>query len=340
VSETTNFWNGRRVFITGATGLLGSWLTGELAARNADVVALIRDGVPKSRFFLAGLDQQVNIVRGALEDYATLERALNEYEIDTVFHLGAQTLVGTANRSPLATFEANIKGSWNILEACRVSPWVKRVLVASSDKAYGDQPCLPYTEDAPLIGRHPYDVSKSCADLIAQAYFKTYQLPVAIARCGNLFGGGDLNFSRLIPGTIRAALCGENPIIRSDGTPKRDYFYAVDAAKAYLLLAENLERGEVRGQAFNFGTQEPLTPIQVAEEILRLAGDRRLRLDIRKTWSGEIQDQYLDSSRARSVLGWRPEYDFNRAMQETLEWYRAYFAQVSCREKESREAGR
>ncbi len=321
----SDFWAGRRVLVTGATGLLGSWLTGELVDQGAEVVALVRDGVPRSRFYLAGLDRSVDSVRGALEDYPALERTLNEYEVEAVFHLGAQTIVGTANRSPLSTFEANIKGSWNVLEAARVSPLVQRVVVASSDKAYGDQPRLPYTEEAPLQGRHPYDVSKSCTDLLTQAYAQTYRLPVAIARCGNLFGGGDLNFNRLIPGTIRSLLRGENPVIRSDGTPKRDYFYVRDAARAYLLLAENLERPEVAGEAFNFGTHDPLNPLQVAQRILDLGGGSRLKLDVQNTWRGEIQDQYLDSSKARRVLQWQPAYAFDQALTETLDWYRDYF---------------
>ncbi len=319
-----DFWKGRRVLVTGATGLLGAWLTEALVERQAGVVALVRDTVPRSRFHLAGLDQKVDQVRGALEDYVLLERALNEYEVELVFHLGAQTIVGTANRSPLSTFESNIKGTWSLLEAARVSPLVKGVVVASSDKAYGDQPNLPYTEDVPLLGRHPYDVSKSCADLIAQAYARTYDLPIAIARCGNLFGGGDLNFNRLIPGTIRSALQNQAPVIRSDGTPKRDYFYAKDAARAYLLLAENLERPEVKGQAFNFGTNDPLTPLQITERVLKIMKKASLQPDVQKTWQGEIQDQYLDASRARQVLKWQPEYTLDSALEETVAWYQQH----------------
>lgn len=319
-----DFWKGRRVLVTGATGLLGAWLTEALVERQAGVVALVRDTVPRSRFHLAGLDQKVDQVRGALEDYVLLERALNEYEVELVFHLGAQTIVGTANRSPLSTFESNIKGTWSLLEAARVSPLVKGVVVASSDKAYGDQPNLPYTEDVPLLGRHPYDVSKSCADLIAQAYARTYDLPIAIARCGNLFGGGDLNFNRLIPGTIRSAFQNQAPVIRSDGTPKRDYFYAKDAARAYLLLAENLERPEVKGQAFNFGTNDPLTPLQITERVLKIMKKASLQPDVQKTWQGEIQDQYLDASRARQVLKWQPEYTLDSALEETVAWYQQH----------------
>ena len=320
-----NFWENRKVLVTGATGLLGSWLVEALCERRAEVVAIIRDNVPRSKFHLAQLDKKTITVRGALEDYRLIERTLNEYEIELVFHLGAQTIVETANRSPLATFESNIQGTWHLLEAARVSPLVKGVVVASSDKAYGGQEKLPYVETAPLQGRHMYDVSKSCADLIAQAYAATYSLPLAIVRCGNIFGGGDLNFNRLIPGTMQAVVKHERPVLRSDGTPKRDYFYVADAALAYLKVAEALERPEVKGQAFNFGTNTPLNPVQVVEAILRLADVKDLTPEIRSTWQGEIQDQYLDSTRARRVLGWEPQYTFEAAIRETLGWYRDYF---------------
>jgi CDP-glucose 4,6-dehydratase len=318
------FWQGRRVLVTGATGLLGSWLTEDLAGAGAEVVVIVRDGVPRSRFHLAGVDRTVTTVRGQLEDLALIERTLNEYEVQQVFHLAAQTIVGTANRSPLSTFASNIQGTWNVLEAVRLSPLKPTLVVASSDKAYGSQGQLPYTEDAPLAGRHPYDASKSCADLLAQAYAHTYQLPLAIARCGNLYGGGDLNFNRLVPGTIRSLLAGERPIIRSDGSPKRDYFYVRDAAQAYRLLAEALERPEVRGQAFNFGTNEPRTPLQVTEVIRRLTGQSRLEPVIENTWQGEIHDQYLDASKAKKVLGWKPAFSLEQGLTETIAWYQDF----------------
>jgi CDP-glucose 4,6-dehydratase len=261
-----NFWNGRNAFVTGATGLLGSWLTEELVRRGANVVCLIRDWVPESKMVDSGLLSRVNTVRGELEDYNLLVRTLNEYEIDTVFHLGAQTIVGTALRSPLSTFEANVRGTWNVLEACRTcSTLVKRVLVASSDKAYGEHEQLPYTEDFPLHSRFPYDVSKACAEFIALSYFHTYRTPVAITRCGNLFGGGDLNFNRLIPGTIRSALLDEAPVIRSDGKFIRDYFYVRDAVDAYLALAERLPDDRFIGQAFNFGTETPVSVLGLVD---------------------------------------------------------------------------
>ena len=247
-----NYWTDKNVFITGCTGLLGSWLTMELVKRGANVTGLIRDLVPRSNLNWSGFNDKINIVRGELEDFFVLERTLNEYEIDTVFHLGAQTIVSIANRNPLSTFESNIKGTWNILEACRRVATVSRVVVASTDKAYGEQETLPYDEKFPLLGSHPYDVSKSCADLVSQAYHKTYQLPVCVTRCGNFYGGGDLNFNRIVPGTIKSVLNNETPIIRSDGTYIRDYFYILDAVEAYLLLAEKIDSLDIHGEAFNF----------------------------------------------------------------------------------------
>jgi CDP-glucose 4,6-dehydratase len=264
-----SFWAGRNVFVTGGSGLLGSWMVDELERRGANVVCLLRDWVPDSRLVSTGAIDRVTVVRGELEDRDLLIRALNEHEIDTVFHLGAQTIVGTAARSPISTFEANVRGTWNLLEGCRLCPrLISRVLVASSDKAYGEHPVLPYTEDAPLVGRFPYDVSKSCADLIAFSYWHTYRLPLAVTRCGNLFGGGDLNFNRLVPGTIRSALRDERPVVRSDGSFVRDYFYVRDAVQAYLALAERMDDASFQGQAFNFGTETPLSVLEMVQAIL------------------------------------------------------------------------
>ena len=242
VNEDHLFWRDRNVFVTGATGLLGSWLVETLLKARANVVGLVRDWVPQSRLFNRNLDQRLIMVRGAVEDFYTLERTLNEYEIDTVFHLAAQTLVEIANRNPLSTFETNVRGTWNLLEACRRVPTVRRIVLASSDKAYGDQKALPYSEEAPLQGSHPYDVSKSCADLIAAAYFKTYGLPVCVTRCGNFYGGGDLNFSRVVPGTIRSVLSDERPVIRSDGASLREFIFVENAVSAYMTLAEALTK--------------------------------------------------------------------------------------------------
>lgn len=322
-----SFWADRQVLVTGGSGLLGSWTVQELVRRGARPVVLLRDWVPASRLWTEGLLERVNVVRGDLEDRDLLVRALNEYEIETVFHLGAQTIVGTAARSPVSTFEANVLGTWNVLEACRACPrLIRRILVASSDKAYGEHPVLPYTEDAPLIGRFPYDVSKSCADLITFSYWHTYRLPVAVTRCGNLFGGGDLNFNRLVPGTIRAALRGERPLIRSDGTFVRDYFYVRDAVEAYLLLAERMDDPAFHGEAFNFGTETPLSVLDMVEAILERLGATGLEPVILNEATHEIQRQYLDCTKARTRMDWRSRYPLADALDETIDWYRGWLA--------------
>jgi CDP-glucose 4,6-dehydratase len=322
-----SFWEQRNVFVTGATGLLGSHLTAELLARGATPVCLVRDWVPDSEAATSGTLSKCRIVRGELEDFELLLRAMNEYEIDTVFHLGAQTIVGTASRSALSTFEANIRGTWTLLEAARqLMPRIERVIVASSDKAYGAHPKLPYREDTPLIGRFPYDVSKSCADLISQAYFHSFRLPVAVTRCGNLYGGGDLNFNRLIPGTIRSALRDESPIIRSDGTFVRDYFFVRDAVNAYLQLAEHVPGAGFNGEAFNFGTETPLSVIDVANRILEVMGKSNLRLTILSQATNEIPQQYLDCTKARTLMNWHPQYDFETSLAMTIDWYREWIA--------------
>ncbi|HEX7120826.1 MAG TPA: GDP-mannose 4,6-dehydratase [Gemmatimonadaceae bacterium] len=322
-----SFWRQRNVFVTGATGLLGSWLTRELLDRGATVVCLVRDWVPDSESVLAGTLKRCRLVHGDLTDYELLLRALNEYEIDSIFHLGAQTIVGTASRSALSTFESNIKGTWTLLEAARqVSSRIERVIVASSDKAYGVHEHLPYTEDAPLAGRFPYDVSKSCADLIAQAYFHSYRLPVTITRCGNLYGGGDLNFNRLIPGTIRSALLDKSPVIRSDGTYVRDYFYVRDAVDAYLLLAEHVPCEGFTGEAFNFGTETPLSVLEMAQRILDVMGKSSLELTVLNQATNEIPRQYLDCAKARTRLGWRAAHSLESSLAETVEWYRGWLS--------------
>ncbi len=318
-------WNNRRVLVTGATGLLGSWLAEELLKRGADVTCLIRDWIPGSRLVNSGLLERTNVVRGELEDFGVLVRALNEHEIDTVFHLGAQTIVGSASRSPLSTFEGNIRGTWNLLEACRVcSKLVERIVIASSDKAYGPHDRLPYTEETALQGCFPYDVSKSCADLISLSYFHTYRTPIAITRCGNLFGGGDLNFNRLVPGTIRSALYDEAPIIRSNGRFIRDYFYVQDAVDAYLRLAERLPDESLIGHAFNFGTEIPISVLDLVHTILDLLGKKWLVPKLLNEASHEIPRQHLDCSKARRILHWRPKYTLEQGLRETIAWYREY----------------
>jgi CDP-glucose 4,6-dehydratase len=317
------FWQDRPVPITGATGLLGSHMARMLLERGASVTCLVRDWIPGSLLVRSGDIDRVQVARGALEDFPTLLRVINEHEIDTVFHLGAQTIVGTASRSVLSTFEANVQGTWNLLEACRQCPTlVKRVLVASSDKAYGAHDRLPYTEDLSLDGRFPYDASKACAELVCRSFWHSYRVPLAVTRCGNLFGAGDLNWNRLIPGTIRWALNGETPIIRSDGKFVRDYFYVEDAAAAYLLLAERLEERGLHGEAFNFGTEEPLDVVQVVERILERAGRPDLTPRIMNEASLEIREQYLNCEKARAKLDWHPAFTFDEGLDRTIEWYR------------------
>ncbi len=317
----SEYWRGRRVFVTGGTGLLGSGLVERLVELDAEVTCLVRDWVHNSRMVTEGAFDRVNAVRGELEDGPLLLRALNEYEIDTVFHLGAQTIVGTAARSALSTFETNIKGTWLLLDACRQLDRVQSVIVASSDKAYGEHETLPYTEDAPLQGRFPYDVSKSCADLISISYHRSYGVPVAITRCGNLYGAGDLNFNRLIPGTIRSAHRGEAPVIRSDGTFIRDYFYVKDAVNAYLSLAAHLPDDRFNGEAFNFGTETPMSVVDMVAFILRLMGRDDLEPTILGHATHEILRQYLDCTKARRLLDWEPDYTLEEGLKETIDWY-------------------
>jgi CDP-glucose 4,6-dehydratase len=320
------FWRERPTFVTGATGLLGSNLTAALADAGADVVVLIRDEVPRSRFHELGLERRVTTVRGDVADQALIERALNEYEIETVFHLAAQTIVGTANRSPVSTFESNVRGTWSLLEAVRRLPRVRRVVMASSDKAYGAHDVLPYSEDAPLRGEHPYDASKAAADLIARSFAVTYDVPVAITRCGNLFGEGDLNFNRIVPGTIRSALRGERPVIRSDGTPVRDYFYVQDAVVAYAMLAQAMDGGRYAGEAFNFSNESQVTVLELVNKILALTGQTALEPIVQSAAPHEIHRQYLSAAKARERLGWRARFTLDAALTRTIAWYRTHLA--------------
>jgi CDP-glucose 4,6-dehydratase len=286
---------------------------------------LVRDWVPESELFRSDTQGAIRLIRGDVCDQPLLERVLGEYEIDTVFHLAAQTIVGVANRNPVGTFESNVRGTWALLEACRRSPLVRGVVVASSDKAYGHHPKLPYSEDAPLQGRHPYDVSKSCADLIAQSYAATYGLPVCVTRCGNLYGGGDLNWNRLIPGTIRSALAGERPVVRSDGSYVRDYFYVEDGVGAYLTLAERLAADPaLAGQAFNFSNEMQVTVVDLVRTVLRLADREELEPDVRAEAKHEIRHQYLDAGKARRMLGWKPAFTLEDGLRRTIDWYREF----------------
>jgi len=320
----TSFWRDRPVLVTGGTGLLGSWLVQRLIKSAANVVCLVRDWVPQSELVRSGQIDQVNVIRGDVLDQSILERALGEYEVEVVFHLAAQTIVGIANRNPVSTFSTNIAGTWNLLEACRRSPKVSSILVASSDKAYGDQEHLPYNESMPLQGRHPYDVSKSCADLIAQTYANSYSLPVAITRCGNFYGGGDLNWNRVVPGTIRSVIRGERPVVRSDGRFVRDYFYIEDGAAAYMLLAERLAAdASLRGQAFNFSNESQISVLEMVDRILEKLNSS-LRPEILNQASNEIRHQYLSAERARSVLKWHPEFTLDSGLDRTVSWYREF----------------
>lgn len=319
-------WNNCNVFVTGANGFVGSWLTKALVKRGAKVIILIRDEIPGSSLSYTGIYNKLGgIVKGTLTDYKTVERVFNEYEIDTCFHLAAQAIVSAANRSPLSTFESNIKGTWNILEAARNAQTLERLIVASSDKAYGEHDKLPYTEEFCLHALHPYDASKACADILTRSYFNTYNLPVVVIRCANIYGGGDLNFSRIIPDTIRSVLASKDPVIRSDGTPVRDYIYIEDVVDAYLSLAEKLEK--VNGEAFNFGTNLPISVLDLVNNMIKISGKTYLKPIIKgkgKT-KGEIDRQYLSCEKALKILGWKPKYDLNKGLRETIEWYRKYF---------------
>ena len=325
--EMNGEWVGRRVFVTGATGIVGSWLVRRLLDEGALVVTLVRDWDPQTELIRSGDIMRTYVVNGALEDYASLERAVNEHEIDTVFHLGAQTIVGSAYRSPLPTFEANIRGTYNLLEVCRVhAELVGSVVVASSDKAYGASEVLPYSEDMPLAGCHPYDVSKSCTDLLAATYAHTYGVPITVARCGNIYGGADLNWSRIVPGTIRSLMAGERPIIRSDGKFTRDYIYVQDVVDAYLRLAQLAADEGVRGEGFNFSAGKPVTVLEITEQIQRLMGREDLKPEILDQAKAEIRDQYLDSSKAMTRLEWSHRFSLEEGLGETIEWYTGFLS--------------
>ena len=319
-----SFWRDRPVLVTGATGLLGGWIVKALVELGADVVCLVRDWVPQSETVRSGMLERVKVARGDVRDQAVLERVLNEFEIDTVLHLAAQTIVGTANRNPVSTFETNVAGTWAMLEAARRCPAVKQIVLASSDKAYGDHADLPYTEAMPLQGRHIYDASKSCADLVAQSFARVYGVPLAITRCGNFYGGGDLNWNRIVPGTIRSVLRGERPVIRSDGSFIRDYIYAEDAVGAYLLLAEKLARSpKLRGEAFNFSNESQISVRDLVAKILGQMGSK-LKPVVRNEAGNEIRHQYLSAAKARRVLGWKPGFTLDTGLRRTIAWYRKF----------------
>jgi CDP-glucose 4,6-dehydratase len=315
------------VFVTGGTGLLGSWLCNQLVEEGANVTCLVRDWVPRSKLLQDDTFKKINLVRGEVEDFYILERTLNEYEIETVFHLAAQTIVETANRNPKSTFNTNIKGTWNMLEACRLVSTVEEIVIASSDKAYGEQEKLPYDELTPLQGTHPYDVSKSCADLLARSFFVTYGLPVCITRCGNFYGGGDLNFNRIVPGTIRSLINDELPIIRSDGTYIRDYFYIKDAVHAYMHLAWKMRDRNINGEAFNFSNEIQVTVLDLVKKITSLMGKDDITPRVLERAKNEIHHQYLSAKKARKMLDWKPKYTLEQGLKETIDWYTKFFSE-------------
>jgi CDP-glucose 4,6-dehydratase len=312
-------------FVTGAYGVLGSWLVKALLERGDSVVVLKRDEVQRAALVIEGTEQRCAVVRGDLTDPGVIDRAIGEYEVDSVFHLAAQTIVGTANRSPVSTFESNIRGTWTLLEACRLHG-VARTVVAASDKAYGPTDTLPYKETHPLQPLYPYDVSKAATDLIARSYWHTYELPVAVTRFANIYGGGDLNPSRLVPEAVAAALAGRSPVIRSDGSPQRDFLYVEDAAAAYLAIADALGgRDGVCGEAFNAGGDEPHSVLEVVDLLCRVAGTD-VRPDVQGTGTphAEIDRQYVDSTKLRELTGWRPQVGLEEGLRRTVEWYRAH----------------
>ena len=318
-----SYWKGKTVFVTGATGLMGSWLVKALIRDGAEVIALVRDQAPRSMLVREGLLPKIAVVNGEVESLPTIRRALAEYQPHTVFHLAAQPLVQVAKLDPLGTLRANVMGTSNVLEACRLIG-KSNVVVASSDKAYGENEIIPYLETHPLQGRYPYDVSKSCTDLITQMYAATYALKTAIVRCGNLFGGGDLNFSRTIPGVIKATLAGERFVIRSDGKFVRDFLYVKDAAESYLTVGENLaEDPSISGEAFNFSLGLKLTVLDIVNTVLKIMGRTDLQPVIQNTVSSEIREQYLDATKARTRLGWTPKYAMEEALRETVDWYKS-----------------
>jgi CDP-glucose 4,6-dehydratase len=315
---------GRTVFVTGGYGLLGSWMVRALLDVGAHPVVLKRDDVVNSALMLDGTESKVTVVHGDLIAPGVIERAINEYEVDTVFHLAAQTIVGTANRSPVPTFEANIRGTWSLLEACRMNQ-VPRVIVAASDKAYGPSDDLPYREDHPLGARYPYDVSKAATDLIARSYWHTFTVPVVVTRFANLYGGGDLNPSRLVPESVIAAIEGRRPVIRSDGSLERDFLYVEDGVQAYFAIADLLDAGEGRGEAFNAGSGRPYSVLEIVQAACRAAGTE-VEPDIRGQGvpAGEIPRQFVDATKLQDATGWRPAVDLDEGMRRTVDWYRRY----------------
>lgn len=326
VIPATDFWKGRLVLITGVTGFIGSSLAARLDERGARVVGFARyeGGGEESSLHRLGLKKRIKLIYGELENYSLIRKIVNQYDFGAVYHLAAQAIVGKANQDPLLTFKTNIEGTWNLLESCREKNSAQAVIVASTDKAYGTHSKLPYSEDYPLQPDYPYDVSKACADMIARSYYKTYGLPVVVTRFCNVYGPGDLNFSRIIPDAIRSILQGKRPVIRSDGTPERDYLYIDDATDLYLLLAQRAQ--ETKGNIFNAGHNKPVGVLSLVKTILRLARRTDLKPDIRGKGRlhGEIDRQWMDGGKAKRVLGWVPHVRLEEGLRRTVDWYREY----------------
>jgi CDP-glucose 4,6-dehydratase len=311
--------------VTGATGFLGSWLCKELVDRGAFVVAFVRDDIPLGPLkTMCVYDKLGAIAEGDITKYDNVKRVFDEYEIDTCFHLAAQTQVTIANTSPLGTLDTNVRGTWNILEAARCSPKLKRLVIASTDKVYGEPVKLPITEDHPLLASYPYDASKACVEVLARMYFKTYGVPLALTRCCNIYGGGDMNFLRIIPDSVRSVLQGKNPVIRSDGSPVRDFIYVKDAVSAYMLLAESIGKPGVNGEAFNFGSNAPINMLDLVKKIIEASGNKKVKPDVqgKSKPNAEIDRQYLSPAKAEKALGWKPKYKLEQGLKETLQWYK------------------
>jgi CDP-glucose 4,6-dehydratase len=323
-------WEGKNVLVTGATGFIGSWLTKSLVEKNANLVVLIRDYFPSSPLFHDGTYPKVNAAKGDLIDYGTIRRIFNEYEVDTCLHVAAQPIVTIANRNPIPTFQTNIEGTWNILEVSRKCETLERLVITSTDKVYGEPSELPITEEHPLNASYPYDTSKACADILARTYSVTYGLPIGITRCCNIYGGGDLNFSRIIPETVKAVISNRNPVIRSDGTPVRDFIYIEDVVNAYLTLAENLSKKSIQGEAFNFGSNSPINILDLVNKIIEVSG-KKIKPEVRgkKKPHAEIDEQYLSSKKAKKILGWEPKVSLEKGLKKTIKWYKDYFSKTS-----------
>jgi len=326
-----SYWQGKNVFITGCTGFIGSWLTAALVQKKARVVGLVRDIPPKEVLDTFGWLDKITAVYGSVEDYFLVERILGEYRIDTCFHLSAQSQVGVANENPLPTFRANILGTWNVLEACRRAGSLKRIVVASSDKVYGEQDLLPYVETQSLNGVYPYDASKVCADVLARCYHRMYQLPIAVTRLANVYAGGDFNFKRIVPDTIRSLIFNKSPVIRSDGTYLRDYMYVTDAVRAYLMLAEALDSPRCHGEVFNFGPSRPIRVKELVERIIKISGKRSLKPKILDIVTGEIKAQHVSSKKAKEMLGWTSQVELSHGLSLTYRWYKDFFKKTGRR---------